>query len=190
MRHRGHGDTAWLAPRQTRLTPFRRYKRLVESRATLEEKARSQNHARRVGSRMVHAWNKYGSGSDLVGGEARWVSAPNGISWTAVERPRNFERGLQLKWIRASWNSRSWKHGELKHVFTVKFCGAEETRGRERRTRIILVLFWNRAKNESTKLEYLVLKDTKFPTKYTQKLNILYTRVPIIHASTQFVNRV
>lgn len=112
MRHRGHGDTAWLAPRQTRLTPFRRYKRLVESRATLEEKARSQNHARRVGSRMVHAWNKYGSGSDLVGG-ARWVSAPNGISWTAVERPRNFERGLQLKWIRASWNSRSWKHGEL-----------------------------------------------------------------------------
>ena len=95
-----------------------------------------------------------------------------------------------MKWIRASWNSRSWKHGELKHVFTVKFCGAEETRGRERRTRIILVLFWNRAKNESTKLEYLVLKDTKFPTKYTQKLNILYTRVPIIHASTQFVNRV
>lgn len=38
MRHRGHGDTAWLAPRQTRLTPFRRYKRLVESRATTGRK--------------------------------------------------------------------------------------------------------------------------------------------------------
>lgn len=100
----GSRDTTWLAPpRETRLTPFHRFKRLVESRARLEERTRSETTL----EISVERIGLIGAGSSvstprmgLVGGrngELEWVRATLSRAAVGVDTSE-----LELKKLEAS----------------------------------------------------------------------------------------